>query len=59
MKLIAALLLLTSLAQANEHLSMKERVRAHLWVYGIKKPAKVKTASKPLPEELERALKKI
>jgi hypothetical protein len=50
-------------AQANPIFSVKERLRLHLWVQGLdEKPSpKQKTGvpSRPLPEELERALKKI
>lgn len=62
MKLIFSLIFLSSFAaQANPIMSTKERLRLHLWVYGIEeKPVqKVKADSQPLPEEIERALKKI
>lgn len=62
MKLIFSLLVFTSFAaQATPMMTMKERLRLHLWVYGIEeRPVqKVKPTPVPLPEELERALKKI
>jgi hypothetical protein len=62
MKLIFSLLIFTSFAaQATPMMTTKERLRLHLWVYGIEeRPVqKEKAKSVPLPEELERALKKI
>lgn len=41
-------------------ISVKERLRLHLWYQGLSGPIEVKSQSKkPLPEELERALRKI
>lgn len=56
-------LFLCHAAQANSIFSVKERLRVHLWLHGLdeKAPPKVKSGAelKPIPEELERALKKI
>jgi hypothetical protein len=64
MKLILATLLLTSFtAKASPLLSMKERLRSHLWVYGLSEDKPVKkrqpAPAKTLPEEIERPLRKI
>lgn len=69
MKLTFSLLILFSFsAQAMPFMSVKERLRFHLWAYGIEQAEKVET-KKPLkkdelqkreiPEELERVLRKI
>jgi hypothetical protein len=55
-------LVFSAAAQANPVLSVKERLRLHLWVYGLEEQerARAKAESrKPLPEEVERALRKI
>jgi hypothetical protein len=39
-------------------LSVKERLRIHLWLEGIT-PVKTTTKPKTLPEEIERALRKM
>jgi hypothetical protein len=63
MKYFAAFMFFFSLtAQASPFISVKDRLRLHMWVYGLEqdspsKPLKVKM--KPLPEEIARALKKI
>lgn len=61
MKLIFAALLMTSFAsQASPFLSMKERLRIHMWVNGLDdKPIKKKVSTPRLPEEIERPLRKI
>lgn len=62
MKIIFSLMLLTSFAaKASPVMSMKERLRIHLWAHGLEdKPVKKKTVpAKHLPEEIERALRKI
>lgn len=62
MKLIFSLLLLASFsAQASPILSMKERLRIHLWVNGMEERPVVKAKAKTpiLPEEIERPLRKI
>ena len=43
-------------------LSIKERLRLHLWSYGLEEVGPIKTSSqkpKILPEEIERPLKKL
>ena len=56
-------LLLCQTALANPLFSVKDRLRVHLWIHGLdeKAPVKVKgiPERRPIPEELERALKKI
>jgi hypothetical protein len=64
MKLIFSLMLLTSFAaSANSPvLSVKERLRLHLWVNGMEeKPVQKVKVEKTiiLPEEIERPLRKI
>ena len=61
MKLIFAALLMFSFASmASPLVTTKERLRIHMWYYGIEdKPIKKKVSSTHLPEEIERALKKI
>ena len=60
MKFILPLFIVFSFAaKASPNMTIKERLRLHLWSYGmedqvIKKSHKVKV----LPEEIERALKK-
>jgi hypothetical protein len=60
MKFILPLFVVFSFAaKASPNMTVKERLRLHLWSYGmedqaIKKSHKVKV----LPEEIERALKK-
>lgn len=48
-------------AKASPNLSMKDRLRMHLWAYGLEdKPIKKKIQpQRILPEEIERPLKKI
>jgi hypothetical protein len=62
MKLSICLLLLISFsAQAMPLMPVKERLRLHMWTYGLDQN-KVVNKTKPqkiLPEELERALRKI
>lgn len=52
-----------SFASPIEHtMSMKERLRLSLWIEGIQPQSKVKATpsnKRPLPEELERALRKL
>lgn len=64
MRILFGLLLFVSFsAQATSpFMSVKERLRLSLWVEGVdEKPLPKKTSNdkKPLPEELERALRKI
>lgn len=64
MKLLFSLMLFTSFAaSANSPvLSVKERLRLHLWVNGMEeKPVKKVKVEKTiiLPEEIERPLRKI
>jgi hypothetical protein len=62
MKLIFTLILFSSFAaHATPMMSMKERLRLHLWVYGLEEKPVQKEKAKTilLPEELERALKKM
>lgn len=64
MKLICTLMLLTSFSASatSPMISVKERLRLHLWMNGIEeKPVqKVKAKQQPvLPEEIERPLRKI
>ena len=62
MKIIFAALLFTSFTvKASPVMSMKERLRIHLWVNGLEdKPVKKKVQTQNnLPEELERSLRKI
>jgi len=65
MKLIFSLMLFASFAaQASSPsiLSMKERLRLHLWVNGIEDRPVVKAKARTpmvLPEEIERPLRKI
>lgn len=61
-----AFLLTTVTAQAaSPFLNTKERLRLHLWVYGLdeanlnEEPKKVPPKKRALPEEIERALRKI
>lgn len=61
MKILFLLALFTSFSvSASPLFSVKDRLRLHLWTFGLEqKPVKVKAPKKVLPEELERALKKI
>ena len=61
MKIIFSLLLLTSFtAKASPIFNVKERLRIHLWTYGLEeKPMKARPVKERLPEEIERAIKKI
>lgn len=60
MKLLCSLFLfVTFSANASAVLSVKERLRLHLWTYGLEERPVAKKAPRVLPEELERALKKI
>jgi len=65
MKIIFSLMLFASFAaQASSPsiLSMKERLRMHLWMNGIEDRPVVKVKAKSpviLPEEIERPLRKI
>lgn len=60
-----SLLLISFSAQATPLMNMKDRLRLHLWTFGLeeelkmieKKPREKK--HRPLPEEIERALRKI
>jgi hypothetical protein len=60
--LLASILLLSFTAKASPLIPVKERLRLHLWAYGIdEKPVKLQQ-QKPrviLPEEIERPLRKI
>ena len=61
-RFIFLFVLFTVSAHANPFMTVKERLRLHLWVEGMEeRPVKkVKQAERPqLPEELERALRKI
>lgn len=69
MKYAFSLLLLVSFsAQAMPFMSVKERLRLHLWAYGMESQERVEAKmpeknpefqKKALPEELERVLRKI
>jgi hypothetical protein len=63
MKYVVPLLYLFSLpVQASPFMTVKDRLRVHMWVYGLEqdRPSKaIKQKLRALPEELERALKKI
>lgn len=63
MKIIFSLILLTSFAAkaSSPVISMKDRLRMHLWANGLEeKPIKKKMfPAKSLPEEIERPLRKI
>ena len=62
MKLIFSFLLFASFsAHASTFMSVKERLRLYLWVNGLEESKSLKKypAQKTLPEELERALRKI
>lgn len=63
MKYFALLtLVFTFTAKASPNLSMKERLRMHLWAYGLEDKPVLKKSLQPqkaLPEEIERPLKKI
>lgn len=64
MKFFTALLILMSFsAQASNLMTVKERLRLHLWTYGLSEPQqtvkKERVRERPMPEELERALRKI
>lgn len=61
MKFVFTALLLTSFSiQASPLISMKDRLRLHLWVNGLEdKAVKKKSDHKLLPEEIERPLRKI
>jgi hypothetical protein len=62
MKIISVLMLLilTFAAEASPQMSMKDRLRLHLWTYGLEdKPVKLKALpQRVLPEEIERPLRK-
>ena len=63
MKLLSVLVLLVTFsAHASPFMTVKERLRLHLWTFGIEErpvPAKKKAPQKVLPEEIERPLRKI
>lgn len=68
MKLFLFALILTSISAqaASPFLNTKERLRLHLWVYGLEEtklnenyPKKEVKKKAVLPEEIERALQKI
>ncbi|MFP5385823.1 MAG: hypothetical protein ACLGHN_07065 [Bacteriovoracia bacterium] len=66
MKLLSVLFLLATFsAQASPFMSVKERLRLHLWTFGLEDrplvPAqqKKKVPQKVLPEEIERPLRKM
>lgn len=47
-------------ASASPFMTVKDRLRLHLWTFGMEeKPVKKVSPKKVLPEELERALRKI
>ena len=58
-----ALLLTSFTAHASPFMSMKERLRLHLWFFGIEEKPVVKKKEeikrRPLLEEIERPLRKI
>lgn len=60
MKFILPIILLLSFtAKASPTMTVKERLRLHLWSYGMEdKVIKKSHKSKILPEEIERPLKK-
>lgn len=64
MKLLLCLLVFTSFGAqaATPFMTVKDRLRLDMWINGLEeKPAlinKKTTPQKPLPEELERALRK-
>lgn len=60
--LFSALVLMSFSAQSSPLFSVKDRLRLHMWSNGLEleKPVKtMKLQKKPLPEEIERALRKI
>lgn len=60
--LVLGLLFLTISAKANPLMPVKERLRLHMWSYGLQDQPSVtskKNAHKPMSEEIERALKKL
>lgn len=63
MKFICSALVLISFSvQASPILSMKDRLRLHMWINGLELERPVKSEKlqkKPLPEEIERALRKM
>lgn len=61
MKSIALLcLFVTFSASASPIMTVKERLRLHLWTFGLEeKPVKKVQPRKILPEEIERPLRKI
>ncbi len=62
MKIIFSLMLLTSFAaKATPVMTMKERLRMHLWAHGIQEKTMKKkmVPARILPEEIERPLRKI
>ncbi len=61
MKSLLALLFFVSFAaKASPLMNVKDRLRLHLWVQGLEtKEVTKKQIPRPLPEELERALRKI
>jgi hypothetical protein len=59
---ILLILILSSAAYANPVFSVKDRLRLHLWVYGLEDQERSRPRTGPkkrLPEEVERALRKI
>ncbi len=61
MKFVAMLcLFVTFTASASPFMTVKDRLRLHLWTFGLEeKPTKKVEVKKSLPEELERPLRKI
>lgn len=61
MKIVFLLALFTTFtAEASPLMTVKDRLRLHLWTFGLQeKPIKQVAPKKTLPEELERALQKI
>lgn len=60
--LFSALVLMSFSVQASPLFSVKDRLRLHMWANGLEleKPVKnAKAQKKQLPEEIERALRKI
>jgi hypothetical protein len=60
--LIAGILLISFTAKASPLMPVKERLRLHLWAYGIEEKPVKKQQQRPqviLPEEIERPLRKI
>lgn len=62
MKIVLSIMLLVSFtAKATPVMSMKDRLRLHLWSHGLedKGVKKKMPVSRSLPEEIERPLRKI